>query len=423
MTAAKKGMGQQLFRREALARRQERMFGDVVLVRPVSTGVFSAGSALVALCILTFLFLGHYTRRREVSGYLVPDKGVSEVIPPRPGVVARRMVEEGQHVRRNDPLFSISTARSSDGVADVDAAVIRHLDRRLDDLRDQYQSREKLARLEVRRDRDKVNGLKSQLQRLAEQLATDHQRLVTSSRRLNRYEALRDSGSISGARLDQARDDYLRLQAAEQDLKSRQAALRAELDAARSALPADRLRARTRLSQIDDNIEEITQQLLRLGARREYVLRAPVAGTATAVTVHPGERVGDQPLVSLVPDDAQMRARLYVPASAIGFIHPGEQVRLRYSAFPHERFGSYRGTVRAVSRTILTPREIHAPLKLSRPVYPVDVQLRRQSVMAYGRRLPLRPGISLKADILLDRRSLWDWILDPLYSALGETHG
>jgi membrane fusion protein len=32
----------------------------------------------------------------------------------------------------------------------------------------------------------------------------------------------------------------------------------------------------------------------------------------------------------------------------------------------------------------------------------------------------MQPGMQLQADILLDRRALWEWVLDPLYSITGQ---
>ena len=44
-----------------------------------------------------------------------------------------------------------------------------------------------------------------------------------------------------------------------------------------------------------------------------------------------------------------MQAELLAPSSAVGFIHQGGRVLLRYSAFPYQKFGEYGGTVVTVS--------------------------------------------------------------------------
>ena len=54
------------------------------------------------------------------------------------------------------------------------------------------------------------------------------------------------------------------------------------------------------------------------------------------------------------------------------------------------------------------------------PVYQVTVQLARQSVLAYGKHMALQPGMQLEADVILERRYLYQWVLDPIYSLTGK---
>ena len=55
----------------------------------------------------------------------------------------------------------------------------------------------------------------------------------------------------------------------------------------------------------------------------------------------------------------------------------------------------------------------------SEPVYRITVELARQTVTAYGEALPLQAGMTLEADIALERRRLYEWVLDPLYTVTG----
>jgi membrane fusion protein len=51
--------------------------------------------------------------------------------------------------------------------------------------------------------------------------------------------------------------------------------------------------------------------------------------------------------------------------------------------------------------------------------YRVTARLERQTITAYGNEIALRPDMSLKADIVFDRRSLIEWLFDPLLSVRG----
>ncbi len=48
------------------------------------------------------------------------------------------------------------------------------------------------------------------------------------------------------------------------------------------------------------------------------------------------------------------------------------------------------------------------------------VRLDASSVKAYGTEIPLRPGLTLTADVEIDRRSLIRWMLDPLFAFTGK---
>jgi membrane fusion protein len=126
-------------------------------------------------------------------------------------------------------------------------------------------------------------------------------------------------------------------------------------------------------------------------------------------------------LATILPADEALEAHLYSPSRSIGFVRAGQDVLLRYVAYPHPKFGSYKARVLAVSRSPLLPGELgYSPADGNRePVYRIKAALESQSVAAYGRSEPLQPGMQVEADVLLDRRRLIEWIFEPLLSLAG----
>jgi membrane fusion protein len=112
-------------------------------------------------------------------------------------------------------------------------------------------------------------------------------------------------------------------------------------------------------------------------------------------------------------------------------------VQLRYQAYPYQRFGHYEGVVASVSRTALSPADLPPQLAAlpgltgfsagagagAEPGYRITVELASQTVTAYGAEVPLQPGMTLEADIALERRRLFQWVLDPLYAMTGQQGG
>ena len=118
--------------------------------------------------------------------------------------------------------------------------------------------------------------------------------------------------------------------------------------------------------------------------------------------------------MEIVPKDSALVAKLFVPTRAIGFVRPGQKVRIMYEAFPYQQFGTYTGGVAEVSQTILIKSETFGPIDLKEPAYRVMANLDRSDIDADGTRVPLQADMLLTADIILEKRSLMRWLLDPL---------
>src|SRR5438270_653965 len=164
-----------------------------------------------------------------------------------------------------------------------------------------------------------------------------------------------------------------------------------------------------------DQISEVQQRAAESKGRSSYVVRAPADGRISMSQVSLGQTVQPQRLqMEIVPDGTPLRAELLIPTRAAGFVHVGEEVRFQYDAFPYQNFGTYTGRIVELSHTVLTKTDAAGPVVPEEPVYKAIAALDRDDVDANGRKAVLQSGMLLKAEIILDRRSLADWILDPL---------
>lgn len=155
-------------------------------------------------------------------------------------------------------------------------------------------------------------------------------------------------------------------------------------------------------------------------------MTAPQDGTVTAILAEPGQTVSAQPLATLLPAGSRLVVHLYAPSKAIGFVEPGQHVRMRFAAYPYQKFGQYEGTVTQVSRTSLTSAELPAQLatvaqqSAGEGLYRVSVELASQTVQAYGKSQPLTVGMQLEADVLQETRTLVEWVLSPVIGLRGK---
>jgi membrane fusion protein len=172
-----------------------------------------------------------------------------------------------------------------------------------------------------------------------------------------------------------------------------------------------------KLQSVRSELATTEQRIAEVSARRAYVIRAPAAGRVSTLQATVGQFVDPHRLqMEIIPNEEVLQAELFVPTRAIGFIRPGQHVRILYEAFPYQQFGAYSGRVSKVSQTILTKSDASGPIELKEPAYKVTAALDRPDVDAYGKKIPLQADMLLRADIILEKRTLLRWLLDPLLS-------
>ena len=117
--------------------------------------------------------------------------------------------------------------------------------------------------------------------------------------------------------------------------------------------------------------------------------------------------------MTIVPANSKLRAELAVPTSAVGFLRPGQDVRLAVDAIPYQRFGTVKGRIITVAGS---PVSRQGPQGSVLAVYPVTVALTQTSVLAFGRQQVLVSGMTLSARIVTEKQSLLEWLFEPLFA-------
>src|SRR5262249_823686 len=127
-----------------------------------------------------------------------------------------------------------------------------------------------------------------------------------------------------------------------------------------------------KLQSLRNEVAGIEQRMAETTGRQAYVIRAPASGRVTSLQAAVGETADPRQLqLEIIPEHAKLEAALFFPTRAFGFVHPGQEVRILYDAFPYQKFGAYRGRITSVSHTIVTGAESAGPVQLKEPVYRV----------------------------------------------------
>jgi membrane fusion protein len=410
----------QLFRQEAIDAQREKYLGEATIARPVPFWVFTLLAAGTALLVIAVALWGQYTRRERVEGYLALDRGAARVLIPDAGRVIELLVKEGDEVKSGDAMARISLDRmTGSGASTSDAVAAEMQNRRAMLEKDQERARE-MGSQQVEQLRRRIKDLENELAQIDREMKLQQTRVGSAKEQAARYKSLAGekfvSDVVSKQKQDEVTDQEIKLQA----LRRQRSVVERDLGAAKLDEPGIALRTQAQVEQSARQISELQEGMAQAEAKRETVIRAPVTGIVTNIAVNQGQSIAaDASFATVLPKGSGLHVELLVPTRAIGFVAKGQDVVLRYDAFPYERFGQYRGTISDIGRNVWTPGERIGTLTAKEPVYRVDVNLERQMVSALGQDFTLRPGMLVNADLLLERRTLLEWIFEPVLQLKG----
>jgi membrane fusion protein len=408
-----------LFRQEAIDFvHQRQSWGEVVSLQPPSSTILGWALAGVVVFILCFLSIAQYARKETVTGYLTPTSGTARIFVPQQGFIKELHIKEGEKVAEGDPLLTVITSQISANGNDVNATVLAVLAQQRDVVERQIAAEERRTASEHDRLASTVKGIEGETAQLEDQRNIQNERLKLSESFVSTAATLSARGALPAIELKRREQAALEQQQNLAGIDQQITARRTQLTDARHALEQLPTIAAERMRVLRGDLSSIEQRIAEVNGRRAYVIKAPTSGRVSTLQATVGQIADPRHMqLEIIPLDSTLQAQLFFPTRAFGFVRPGQQVRILYDAFPYQKFGTYRGSVAKVSRTILTGNENTGPIALKEPAYRVTVTLARPDIDAYGLKMPLQPDMLLKADVILEQRSLMNWLLDPVLSA------
>lgn len=158
---------------------------------------------------------------------------------------------------------------------------------------------------------------------------------------------------------------------------------------------------RQRIGSIKAELDEINLLL------KNSKIKSNVAGTIFNLAVSPRQVVTlGQDLMQIIPGDAA-KAQVFVGNGDIGFVKLGQVSQVRVDAYPFTKFGDLDGSVTSIGADILEPDQANPSYR-----YPVTITLASPVLRSQGRELPLKPGMSVQANLRLREKRLISIVTD-----------
>jgi membrane fusion protein len=407
-----------LFREEVLQART--WMGRTTLAEPVSSWLLTALAFAFAVAASIFLFVATYTRHESVQGQLIPSAGLLPVTSRFAGTVMATHIQEGQAVAKDQALVELSGEVSSLSLGQTQGAVVSDLQAQLAELQALLENQKGLGEQQQAGLTERIRMLKKQLAEIDRQLSIQREVTAITEGRLEKLKPGLLDGTFSQIEFEKYQAEALHGHAQLNILARERLDTEQQLRTLQDQLQQLPLSTEVQRNELRFRLSGINQSLAQSEAQRAVVLRAAQNGVVANLAIQEGQMVtAGQRLLSILPEGSFLQAELWLPSRAVGFLETGNRVILRYPAFPYQKFGQKGGRVMAVSRSATAASELTSLLgrTITEPLYRVLVELDQQTVNAYGREEALKPGMTVDADILLDRRRLIEWVLEPLYGA------
>lgn len=410
--------------------------------------------------MLAFLLLWALVGRLDIvavaEGKLIPHSYVKIVQPADAGIVKEILVREGETVApgqvlmRMDTLITEADAKAIEADWQRKRLTLRRIDAELGgtpfageagdsptlaaEIEAHYLANRHAFEAALAEERSRLLKARAELASAQQVLAKLNEVLPHYREQDNAYEKLVKDG-FAGALM--ASDKKRERIEKEQELKT-QAHLIASAQASisqsenklaqlasdyRRSLHSERHEAQGAYDKLTQEMAKQSHRknLLELKAAQESVVKDLATHTAGTV-VQPGTV-----LLTLVPTEEKLRAEVWVSNEDIGFVRRSLPVKLKFAAYPFQKYGLAAGTVEHVSADATdgnagpgySPND-KAPAKSQALAFKALVALHVMSLEMDGEKFPLAPGMQTSAEIMLGTRTVAEYLLSPVRKAWHE---
>lgn len=393
------------------------------------------------------------------EGKLVPQSYLKIVQPAEAGIVKEILVREGETVKSGQVLMRMDTLITEADANSIEAdwqrkrLTLRRIDAELDaelagkpfaaeaddpptlarEIDAQYRANRNAIEAALAEERSRLVKARAELAS-AQQVQTKLAEVLPHYREQDKaYDKLVKDGFAGSLMASDKKRERIEK---EQELKTQAHLIEsakasiaqsekklAQLDSDyRRSLHAERNEAQ---AAFDKLAQERTKQahrkdLLELRATQDSVVKDLATHTAGTV-VQPGTV-----LLTLVPKEEALRAEVWVSNEDIGFVRQGQPVKLKFAAFPFQKYGMVEGTVEHVSADAADGNTGNAApndkgQKQGQPlVYKALVTLKAMNLELDGARFALGAGMQTSAEIMLGTRTVAEYLLSPVQKAWHE---
>ena len=265
--------------------------------------------AVTTALIIISLFLGQYSRKETVAGYLTPTSGTSKIFVPHVGTIKEIHVSEGQQVREGQTLLTIDTDQIAANGLDVNATMLDTLRSQKDLLTGQIAAEERRTRSERERLTAIIEGLEIEISQLQAQLKIQGERIRVEEEFVTSATELKKQGYMADTEYKRRQVVFLEQKQNLNSLNQQLAARQNQLTESRYSLQQLPTVMASKIQGLRSELATTQQRIAEIGGRRAYVIRAPAAGRVSTLQATVGQFADPRRLqMEIVPSESVLQA-------------------------------------------------------------------------------------------------------------------
>ncbi|WP_457808589.1 HlyD family type I secretion periplasmic adaptor subunit [Kushneria sp. EE4] len=279
--------------------------------------------------------------------------------------------------------------------------------------------------------RDRIGGLRTQLDQSRDQIAQRTQELSEirarvaslsrshqlASQQLAITTPLVQEGVVSRVDLleqqRQVNDLRGELESARLSIPSKQSELQEAISRRRDVAAQFRVRSADALSEARGRLESQQQGRASLQDRLDRTLvTSPVQGSIRTINVNTigGVIEPGASLMEIVPIEDQLQIDVRIPPRDIGFIHPGQPATVKLSAYDFTIYGGLRGVVQRISPDTVQDEKGNS-------FYEVTVVTDQNHLGGEHNPMTIIPGMQASVDVITGDQTILQYLLKPILRA------
>ena len=367
----------------------------------------AAGTSAAVL----WAFFGRVDQTVRANGTLQPISGKMIVSSPSGGIVRDLFVRDGENVSKGELLMVVESKGTQARLqaTQKQLSLFRYENQLYNLLLDQ-EGQFDLSALpdapSLIRSEDRTRSVQLTVQETSARLALFRTRLVSQQRTLvlkqelvNSLRPVYESGGIAKFNYLTSVDELQRLES--------------QIAETRQQLAATTGQAARQVSSNSRQILSLEAQLAALQEQqRNLTLKAQQSGEVFNLSVGPGSVISSgAEVMRIVPNGGELKAKVFLPNSELGFIKDGMAVKISVSSFPPGEYGYLKGKVQNIGADALESTDQQPADRQRANTFPMTIVLTdNQDKSAILERLA--PGMQVSANIIVRQRPVITLLTD-----------